>query len=134
MITSEEYLERMRSLKQNCYMKGELLQRDDPRMLVFMGDIRMTFDLAKDPKYKDLILAKYFAWRADVDPEVVHRAFRMAQDLIAGPLTSNMQIAGVHGRGSPAMEDIAVQSQYDIEEKKNIARNLAGTPLNETKK
>ncbi len=79
-------------------------------------------------------LDKYFARKADVDPEVVHRAFRMAQDLIAGPLTSNMQIAGVHGGGSPVMEDIAVWSQYDIEAKKNIARNLAGIPLKETKK
>jgi aromatic ring hydroxylase len=79
-------------------------------------------------------LDKYFARRADVDPEVVHRAFRLAQDLIAGPITSNMQIAGVHGGGSPVMEDIAVWSQYDMEEKKNIARRLAGIPLKEPRK
>ena len=37
MITSEEFLERMKSLKPNCYMKGELLERDDPRMLISNG-------------------------------------------------------------------------------------------------
>jgi 4-hydroxyphenylacetate 3-monooxygenase/4-hydroxybutyryl-CoA dehydratase/vinylacetyl-CoA-Delta-isomerase len=79
-------------------------------------------------------LDKYFARRADVDPETVHRAFRLAQDLIAGPIASNMQIAGVHGGGSPIMEDIAVWGQYDMEERKNIAKNLAGISVEKNKK
>ncbi len=79
-------------------------------------------------------LDKYFARRADVDPETVHRAFRLCQDLIAGPLTSNMQIAGVHGGGSPIMEDIAILGTYPLEEKKNIARHLAGIPQKEIKR
>ncbi len=86
-----------------------------------------------DPRWR-AYLDKYFARKADVDPETVHRAFRLAQDLIAGPLTSNMQIAGVHGGGSPIMEDIAIWGSYPIEEKKNVARHLAGIPLKETKK
>ncbi|MEW6142258.1 MAG: 4-hydroxyphenylacetate 3-hydroxylase N-terminal domain-containing protein [Chloroflexota bacterium] len=73
-------------------------------------------------------LDKYFMRKKDVPPEVQHRAFRLAQDLIAGPVASNMQIAGVHGGGSPIMEDIAILGQYPIEEKKNIARRLAGIP------
>jgi aromatic ring hydroxylase len=79
-------------------------------------------------------LDKYFARRADVDPETVHRAFRLAQDLIAGPIASNMQIAGVHGGGSPIMEDIAVWGQYDMEARKNIAKNLAGISVEKNKK
>ena len=57
MITSKEFVERMKSLKPNCYMHGELLQRDDPRMLTSMKDILMTFDLVGDPGYKDFITA-----------------------------------------------------------------------------
>jgi 4-hydroxyphenylacetate 3-monooxygenase/4-hydroxybutyryl-CoA dehydratase/vinylacetyl-CoA-Delta-isomerase len=79
-------------------------------------------------------LDKYFMRKADVDPETVHRTFRLAQDLLAGPVTSNMQIAGVHGGGSPIMEDIAIFANYPIEEKKNIARRLAGIPEKEIKK
>ncbi|MFH1350340.1 MAG: 4-hydroxyphenylacetate 3-hydroxylase N-terminal domain-containing protein [Pseudomonadota bacterium] len=86
-----------------------------------------------DPKWRPY-LDKYFKRKAGVDPEVVHRAFRLAQDLIAGPVSSNMQIAGVHGGGSPVMEDIAIWANYDIEEKKNIARRLAGIPGKETMK
>jgi len=85
-----------------------------------------------DPKWR-AYLDKYFARKKDVDPEIVHRAFRLAQDLIAGPVASNMQIAGVHGGGSPIMEDIAILANYPMEEKKNIARRLAGIPEKEIK-
>lgn len=81
-----------------------------------------------DPKWRPY-LDKYFARKADVDPETVHRVFRLAQDLMAGPTAANMQIAGVHGGGSPIMEEIAVWGQYDVEAKKNIAKNLAGIPI-----
>ncbi|RJQ38748.1 MAG: aromatic ring hydroxylase [Dehalococcoidia bacterium] len=80
-----------------------------------------------DPRWRPY-LDKYFMRKADVPPETIHRAFRLAQDLIAGPVTSNMQIAGVHGGGSPIMEDIAIWGSYPIEEKKKIARHLAGIP------
>ncbi|HEY87102.1 MAG TPA: hypothetical protein G4O06_03610 [Dehalococcoidia bacterium] len=49
MITSQEFVERLKSLKPNCYIHGELIQRDDPRMMVSMKDILMTFDAASDP-------------------------------------------------------------------------------------
>jgi 4-hydroxyphenylacetate 3-monooxygenase/4-hydroxybutyryl-CoA dehydratase/vinylacetyl-CoA-Delta-isomerase len=78
-------------------------------------------------------LDKFFARKADVPPETVHRAFRLAQDLMAGPVASNMQIAGVHGGGSPVMEDIAILGTYSIEERKNFARRLAGIPEKDLK-
>ena len=36
------------------------------------------------------------------------------------------EIAGVHGGGSPIMETIALNSEYDFESKKDLARYLAG--------
>jgi len=77
---------------------------------------------------------KYFARKAGIPPETVHRAFRLAQDLLAGPIAANMQVAGVHGGGSPVMEDIAILGNYSIEERKRIARSLAGIPEKETGK
>lgn len=38
------------------------------------------------------------------------------------------QVAGVHGGGSPIMETIGILSTYDFEERKKIARHLAGIP------
>lgn len=40
--------------------------------------------------------------------------------------TGVMQVAGVHGGGSPIMEKIAIMAQYDIGAKKKIAKYLAG--------
>jgi len=42
-----------------------------------------------------------------------------------------MQYAGVHGGGSPRMEQIAIMSSYDVEKTKNIAKRLAGIPVKE---
>ena len=50
-------MDRLRSMKPNCYMHGQAIKRDDPRMMVSMKDILMTYDLADDPKYKDLLTA-----------------------------------------------------------------------------
>ncbi len=36
-----------------------------------------------------------------------------------------MQYAGVHGGGSPMMEEIAVVGTYDIQEKKELAKHVA---------
>jgi len=37
-----------------------------------------------------------------------------------------MAVAGVHGGGSPVMEEIAIWRSYDFEEKKKIAKYLTG--------
>ena len=58
MITSEEFVERLKSMRPNCYMHGELIQRDDPRMMISMKDIRMSFELVDDPKLKDFLVTK----------------------------------------------------------------------------
>jgi len=37
-----------------------------------------------------------------------------------------MIVAGLHGGGSPQMEEVAMMSRYDLEELKGIAKYLAG--------
>ncbi|MFW6150388.1 MAG: hypothetical protein ACOC6A_02530, partial [Chloroflexota bacterium] len=44
----------------------------------------------------------------------------------ASPMAAWYQIAGVHGGGSPIMETIALNIDYDYEARKRIARYLAG--------
>ncbi len=57
MRTFEEYLDGLRAMKPNIRMHGEAIQRDDPRLLPAMNNIRLTFDLADDPEFKDLMTA-----------------------------------------------------------------------------
>jgi 4-hydroxybutyryl-CoA dehydratase / vinylacetyl-CoA-Delta-isomerase len=58
MRTSEEYLERLQAMKPNVYMGGQLVKRDDPQILPGINVMRMSFDLAQDPKTADMFTAK----------------------------------------------------------------------------
>ena len=57
MRTFEEYLEGLRAMKPNIHMHGEIIQRDDSRLLPPMNNIKLTFDLAHDPEFDHLMTA-----------------------------------------------------------------------------
>ncbi|MEW6423283.1 MAG: 4-hydroxyphenylacetate 3-hydroxylase family protein [Bacillota bacterium] len=71
-------------------------------------------------------LEKYIMRNPAVSAENQHRCFRLLSDMLCSAHTGVMQVAGVHGGGSPIMEKIAIMAQYDIGAKKKIARYLAG--------
>jgi 4-hydroxyphenylacetate 3-monooxygenase/4-hydroxybutyryl-CoA dehydratase/vinylacetyl-CoA-Delta-isomerase len=50
----------------------------------------------------------------------------MVQAISCSEQAGVMQYAGVHGGGSPRMEQIAIMGSYDVEKTKNIAKRLAG--------
>ncbi len=72
------------------------------------------------------LLNKYIKRKSGVPSEKVHRCYRLIENLIASAPGAASQISGIHGGGSPVMEKIAIMAQYDIEEKKEIAKYLAG--------
>ena len=57
MRTFEEYLEGLHAMKPNIHMHGEVIQRDDPRLLPAMNNIKLTFDLAHEPEFEHLMTA-----------------------------------------------------------------------------
>lgn len=57
MKTSEEYRERMKALKPNVHMGGEIVSRDDPRFLPELNVMGLTFDLAHDPGREGIMTA-----------------------------------------------------------------------------
>ncbi|HEY47748.1 MAG TPA: aromatic ring hydroxylase [Anaerolineae bacterium] len=57
MITSQEYRERIKALRPNVYIDGELVSRDDPRIEPGMNVIALTYDLPQEKKYEDLFTA-----------------------------------------------------------------------------
>lgn len=70
---------------------------------------------------------KYIARREGVDPENLWRIFALASDYLCGEYSAvTFQVAGVHGGGSPIMEDIAIMGNYNLQEKIDIAKHLAG--------
>ncbi|MEG2174576.1 MAG: 4-hydroxyphenylacetate 3-hydroxylase C-terminal domain-containing protein, partial [Oscillospiraceae bacterium] len=92
------------------------------------GGLPVTIPLVGD--YLSPVVGKYVrefcARREGVSDENHYRAALLAADLLTSELAIIMQVAGVHGGGSPIMEDIAIMSTYDVKAKKNLAKHLAG--------
>jgi 4-hydroxyphenylacetate 3-monooxygenase/4-hydroxybutyryl-CoA dehydratase/vinylacetyl-CoA-Delta-isomerase len=75
------------------------------------------------------LLEKYMMRNPAISAENQHRCFRALSDVICSGQGMLMQIAGLHGGGSPVMETIAILGTYDLKAKKNIAKYLAGIPI-----
>ncbi len=71
-------------------------------------------------------LAKYISRQPGVSPAQLPRLYRFISDYSCSAMCGWALYAGVHGGGSPVMEKIGIRAEYDLESKKQIARNLAG--------
>jgi len=71
-------------------------------------------------------MEKYIVRNAKISAEDSHRIWRFVENVIASPMSAWYQVAGVHGGGSPIMETIALNIDYDYDARKNVARYLAG--------
>lgn len=71
-------------------------------------------------------MAKYIMRKQGISAEDQHRCFRMISDLLCSAHGGVVQVAGIHGGGSPIMERIAITGQYDMKSKKQLAKYLAG--------
>jgi len=55
MRKSAEYLKKLAEMKNNIYLGGKVIGRDDPRVVKGSKAIQLTFDLVDDPKYEKLL-------------------------------------------------------------------------------
>ena len=69
---------------------------------------------------------KYLKRNPRVKPENIYRCFKGIENLAVSDLAGLMQVAGLHGGGSPQMETITMMMRYDIERLKDIAKYLFG--------
>ena len=60
MMTSQEYIESLRKLKTRVYMFGEKIENwvDHPMIRPSINCVAMTYALAQDPQYADLMTVK----------------------------------------------------------------------------
>ena len=72
------------------------------------------------------LLSKCIMRSPNVSAENQHRLFRTLGDMVCSGMAGISQIAGIHGGGSPVMEEIAILGSYDIEAKKALVKYLAG--------
>jgi len=71
-------------------------------------------------------LHKYIMRNPAISSENQHRLWRFISDVTASNLGGVWQYAGIHGGGTPIMEKIGVRSQYNLKEKIDIVKRLAG--------
>ena len=69
---------------------------------------------------------KYLKRNPRVKPENIYRCFKGIETLLVSDLGGVMQVAGVHGGGSPQMETITMMMRYDTERLKDISKYLFG--------
>ena len=72
------------------------------------------------------LVQKYLARADGVSAEDMYKCFAWVSDCAVSSMCGVMQYAGVHGGGSPVMEDIAILGTYDLQEKKDLAKLIAG--------
>lgn len=92
------------------------------------GGLCATLPMEEDFYNEDIkdYLNKYIMRRADIPSENHHRIYRLIMDYIVSAQGASKLISGVHGGGSPIMEEIAIYGNYDMASKKKIAKALAG--------
>lgn len=72
------------------------------------------------------LVNKYMKRNPKISSENQHRCFRLIENTLVSDFAGVMQVAGIHGGGSPQMETITMMSRYDTETLKSIAKYLAG--------
>ncbi|NLE44519.1 MAG: aromatic ring hydroxylase [Chloroflexi bacterium] len=79
-------------------------------------------------------LEKYIMRNPNVSAENQHRAFRLFQDMMASAWGGHKLVDYLHGGGSPVIEKVAIYRDHNIEHSKNIAKKLAGIPVDKNTK
>lgn len=80
--TGKEYVESLRKLNLNVYMFGEKVESpvDHPVIIPSMNAVAMTYDLALDPEYEDLMTVKSHLTGEKIN--LFNHVFQSADDLV----------------------------------------------------
>jgi aromatic ring hydroxylase len=109
-------------------LTGELIYHEYNILTEIAGGIAGTLPFKADFYSEETRkhLEKFIVRNPKLSPEVSLKIWKLVENIGASPMTSWYEIAGVHGGGSPIMETIALNLEYDYESKKKIAKYLAG--------
>ena len=109
-------------------LTGESVYREAEIICDISGGIPATFPHENDflnPEIKDY-LNKYIIRNPNIAPENAAQFWRYVGDGLCSATGGISQVGGYHGGGSPVMEQIAITTQYDIEFRKKLVKDIAG--------
>lgn len=109
-------------------LMGELIYHEYNILTEIAGGIAVTMPFQDDFKKGENVeeLKKFIVRNTNLSSEESLKIWKFVDDLGASSMSSWYKIAGVHGGGSPIMETISLGLEYNFEDKKNLARYLAG--------
>jgi len=109
-------------------LAGEEIYNEFKIVADLAGGLCATMPYEEDFFSKEIgtLLNKYIMRNPKVSAEDQHKCFRGIENMIVGDLAGVMQVAGLHGGGSPQLETITMMGRYDLESLKNIAKYLFG--------
>jgi 4-hydroxybutyryl-CoA dehydratase/vinylacetyl-CoA-Delta-isomerase len=92
------------------------------------GGLMVTLPSEKDLRHPEIgpIMEKYLCGVADVSTEDRMRVLRLIENLALGTAAVGYRTESMHGAGSPQAQRIMIARQADLEEKKALARDIAG--------
>ena len=109
-------------------LTGELIYHEYNILTEIAGGIAVTLPFEEDfyaestKKYLD----KFIVRNPKLSPEISLKIWKFVENIGASPMSAWYEIAGVHGGGSPIMETIALNLDYDFDEKRRLGRYLSG--------
>jgi 4-hydroxybutyryl-CoA dehydratase/vinylacetyl-CoA-Delta-isomerase len=109
-------------------LTGEAVYRESEILCDISGGIPATFPHEADfanPETGELLL-KYTQRNPDMPAEDQAQFWRYMGDILCSASGGIMNMGNFHGGGSPIMEQIAITSQYDVEDRKKLVRKIAG--------
>lgn len=109
-------------------LTGEAVYREQEILCDIAGGIPATFPHEGDwvnPETKDL-LEKYVMRNPDISAANAANFWRFLGDILCSSTGGVATMGNYHGGGSPVMEQIAITTQYNIEERKELVRRLVG--------
>ena len=109
-------------------LTGEAVYREAEILCDVSGGVPATFPHEGDfinPDTADL-LKKYTMRNPDIKIDNAIKLWMYVGDILCSAYGGINQMGGYHGGGSPVMEQIAITTQYDIQEKKELVKRIAG--------
>lgn len=112
-------------------LTGEAVYREQEILCDIAGGIPATFPYEQDLANEEIkhLMEKYLKRNPDMPIEEQIKFWLFFGDMTVSSVNGVLSYAGVHGGGSPIMEQIAITSQYDINLRKEIVKKLAGMKL-----
>ncbi len=109
-------------------MTGESVFHEQEILCDVAGGMPSTLPYEADLVSEELkpFMEKYLKRNSKIPIEDQIKFWMFFSDMTVSGLGGSLNYGGYHGGGSPIMEQIAITSQYDINSKKEIVKNLAG--------